>query len=269
MTRQIVFAKTRHHYDSYIDFWRFVEACNFDIQYVDEIDVMDDKRVYIFTPFNGEVMARLPAWRMRRAKIVWWNLERWEDETRETSMQSMSPSVDAVWTSDRTVAARDSRCTFVLLAGHPNFGMRVLERRYDVCHLAYLYGRRKETIDAIRERGASIAPEAWGRAQQDHTVGRSHLMLNMHQYEGMDVVAPIRFAVAASYGIPIISEPFADRASDPLVLAQAPRFMLTNIVIDALADKDRLRIHGAKLFERMCVDTTFEAQVRYAVEGLR
>jgi len=261
--REIVFARPRHHYDSYIDFWRLVEASGFRIVSIDEIDPADGQRIYIFTPINGEVQERLPDFTMRDAKIVWWNLERWEDETRERSMLRVRGLVDAIWTSDRSLAAKDPRLHYVLLAGHRHFGSRVLERQYDVCHLSYLWGRRKDAIGGMAARGLRIAPEAWGRAQQDLTVARSRLMVNMHQYEGMTVIAPIRFAVAASYAIPIISEEFTDRGSDRLVLARGPLWQLGNLVADALKEPDRLRVAGQRLFEEMCMYTDFGLQVRY------
>lgn len=266
--KNVVFARTRWPYDSYIDFWRLVEAAAFPIVHVDEIDITDDTKTYIFTPINGEVMPKLPEWIDRKCKIVWWNLERPSDETFETSMSAVARSVDQVWVSDRTYAAKDSRLTYVMVAGHRNFGARFVDRQYHVAHLAYLWGRRKEIVDAMRENGLSIAPEAWGRDQQDRTVGKSHLMVNMHQYDGMNIVAPIRFAVAASYAIPILSEDFSDEKSHPLVIARAPIWQLPNLARDLVQDPDRLRVAGAQLHERLCHNTDFELEVRIAAERM-
>lgn len=257
----ITFAKTRYGYDSYITFWQLVEVSGFATCLVDEIDPADDTKTFIFTPMNGEGMERLGAWRNRRARIIWWNLERPEDDTLGRSLASVQDALDAVWVSDRTYAKLDPRFTYVPIAGHPHFGVRSTERLYDVCHIAYLWGRRADAISALRSRGLRIAPEAWGRVAQDQVVAKSHLMLNMHQYEGMYVVAPLRFATAACYAIPIVSEPFADERSLALTLACTPIDQITTVVEECLKDPDRLREAGDDLHRRLCVDTSFEYEV--------
>lgn len=67
----IIFAKTRHVYQSYDDFWRLVALSGFETCYVDEIDHNRDA-TYIFTPTNGET---LNGWDRGRARIIWWDLE--------------------------------------------------------------------------------------------------------------------------------------------------------------------------------------------------
>ena len=273
-----IFAKTRHHYDSYGDFWRLVAAAGFEICYVDEIDFImarasDAPIAFVFTPMNGEIMAMLPAWRMRRpnVKIVWWNLERAEDETLAKSLDAVARSVDAVWVSDRDTAGRDPRFSYVMMAGHPELGLRwvdhpgVHRRCYDVCPLSYLWGRRQEAIDGLIARGITIAPPAYGRAAQDDIVNRSHLILSLHQYAGMKAIAPLRFAVAASYAVPIISETYADAGADWLTLAHAPIEKIGAVVESALGDKPRLREAGQHLFERLCLHTDFRREVDRAV----
>lgn len=264
----ITFARTRHHYGSYTDFWRLVECSGFSTCYVDEIDLADDRQTYIFTPINGETMPLLPAWKDRRCKIVWWNLERPEDETLPASLASVKGAVDAVWVSDRSYAALHGALTYVALAGHHKFGACTRERSYDVCHLSYVHGRRGNVIADLSARGLKIAPDAYGKDAQDRVVSRSHLMLNLHQYDGMFILAPIRFAVAASYAIPIVSETCTHPDVGVLAVATAPLAKIVKTTIRALSDKDRLREHGAALYERMCVTTDFGREVENAVHLL-
>lgn len=260
----IIFARTRHTYDSYGDFWRLVVAAGFDTCYVDEIDLASDN-TYVFTPINGEVMPRLAAWKDRRCKIVWWNLERPEDETLPRSLAAVRGAVDAVWVSDRIYAAKHEALTYVQLAGYPGFGQPSSERCYDVCHLSYVHGRRTPIVNSLLQRGMRIAPEAYGQAAQDRFVAQSHLMLNTHQYYGMWVVAPLRFAVAACYAIPIVSEPFTDPIANELVIHQAPWSRLADVIARLLTDLDRLHEQGFRLHQRLCVDTDFRREVESGI----
>lgn len=258
--------RTRHEYGSYVDFWRLVDAAQLPTCYVDEIDPADDTKTYIFTPINGEVMHRLESWKTRRAKIVWWNLERPTDDTLSNSLDKVSGSLDGIWVSDRIYAQLDARFTYVPVAGHQNFGTRSEERHYDVCHLAYLWGRRLSAIRQLEANGIKIAPEAYGREAQDQVVAKSRLMLNLHQYDGA-TVAPIRFAVAASYGIPVITESVADPLASLTCMSAAPLSEL--IRRDGLVERfigapDILRSFGDRLFVQLCVNTDFRHEVLVA-----
>lgn len=264
----IVVSRTRHVYDSYTDFYRLVDAAEFPTCFVDEIDLASD-HTYIFTPINGEVMPRLPAWRDRRCKIVWWNLERPGDDTLASSLEAVKGSVDAVWVSDRAYAALHQALSYVPVASHVKFGSVSSERKFDVCHLAYIYGRRAEVVGALVGNGIRVAPQAYGRAAQDQIVARSHLMLNMHQYDSMFIVAPIRFAVAASYAISVVSEHYADELAHPLSIARAPLATLAATCIALLREPDRLREHGQWLHAKLCIETDFGREVIRAVKELR
>lgn len=263
----IVFAKTRHRYDSYSDFWRLVDAAGFATCYIDEIDA-NDGRTYIFSPMNGEALHRIDDFAVGSSRIIWWNLERPEDDTLEASIARVASKLDAIWVSDRGFATKSPYFTYVPVAGHPNFGKRSIEKRWDVCHLAYLWGRRQDAINQLGARGISIAPEAWGRAQQDEVVAKSRVMLNMHQYDGMTIVAPIRFAVAASYAIPIISERFDDALSSDLVIHQSDTVpSLIDYAEMAIRDhQPYLESAGEKLFQRLCVQTNFRREVELATD---
>lgn len=263
-----IFARTRHEYASYGDFWRLVTAAGFPTCYVDEINLADDTKTYIFTPINGEVMPRLPAWRTRRCKIVWWNLERPEDETLPSSLDAVRGSVDAIWVSDRVYAGLHRDLNYARLAGHVNLGARTSDRRYDVCHLAYVNGRRGPIVNSLLQAGLRIAPEAYGREAQDRSLACSHVVLNTHQYDGMYILAPIRFAVAASYAIPIVSEPYRDAAAHALCAARASTADLTRTILQLLATPDRLRESGDALHEALCRKTDFGCEVRVALAAL-
>ena len=67
----IIFARPRHHYDSYTDLYRLIELSGYPLIYFDEIDPVSDN-LYVMTIVNGENMH---GWHQPRAKIVLWDLE--------------------------------------------------------------------------------------------------------------------------------------------------------------------------------------------------
>src|ERR1700678_4271845 len=105
----IIFARTRHIYGSYTDFWKLVELSGFDTCYIDEIDISLEN-TYIFTPINGEYGAHILAQKndpnkIRRAKLIWWNLERQLSVDNST----IDNIIDEIWVSDRYYATLNNK----------------------------------------------------------------------------------------------------------------------------------------------------------------
>jgi len=264
----IVFAKTRHQYDSYRDFWRLVEAARFPTCYLDEIDA-DSGRTFIFTPMNGEVMPHLQSLgKARSTRIVWWNLERpIGDETHARSLKALEGFIDDIWVSDAWCAERQPLYRFVPMAGHVDFGTRTHKRSFDFCHLSYLWGRRLDCVAELQRLGLRSPPAAWGRVDQDQYVAMSHLMLSLHQYAESPIAAPIRFAVAASYAIPIVSENFAESPyahGCSFVYATAGMDQIPGLVSRLLKEPGKLAAAGLDLHKRLCVQTDFRRAVEHA-----
>jgi hypothetical protein len=264
---KIIFAKPRHYYQSYVDFWRLVEASGFEWRPIDEIDLADEWACYIFTPMNGEVPYVLEGQPIRRARVIWWNLERpGQDPTTRESIEKLRGLIHAIWVSDRFVA-QDPIYTYQFMASHEDIATRSTEREFDVCHLSYLWGRRRECIQEIARRGLTIAPEAYGRLVQDRIVARSRLMLNLHQYEDAPFAAPLRFAVAAAYAIPIISERLRVEQLGPKT--QGTIDAIPDLVTEALLfERDKLDHYGFLLHHRFCVHTNFRHEVEKGVKAL-
>lgn len=271
--RSIFFARTRHEYDSYTDFWRLVEAARYPTCFVDEID-LNLPVTYITTPWNGETPAAIRKARSISApvgKVIWWMLERDAiDAGNLDAYQADLALFDALWVSDRSCVNLHAKFEHVILGGHAAFGDPCVAKHYEVCVLAYLWGRRQRVVDELAQRGLKIAPEAFGRYQQDRFVATSQLMLNMHQYDTAKIIAPIRFAVAASYGLPLITEDVRD--SFPLVegrdFVSAPIEDLPDLVVAVLADHDRLRRLAVSLRSRLVLQYPFDQQVNRAVDQL-
>lgn len=213
----VVFVKTRWHYQSYTDYWRMVELCGCPTCYVDEVDV-EAEAVYIVCPLNGEwepmLRARQSEGKKRRATLISWTLEPpvkndYLPNLRQTVDDGL---VDWIWIGYRNlaVAADHPRIKFAPVGSMAALGNEFMgERQYDVAHLSYPTHRRRVLYDALRGKGVRIAPNGWGQ-ERDATLRSSRFLLNIHKDDGFQAYEPLRFAVAAAYGLPIISESCAD-----------------------------------------------------------
>ncbi len=271
---EIIFAKTRHTYDSYCDFWRLVDASGFRTCFVDEI-VYSEPVVYITTPWNGETTEALTRPRFNnyeanKAKIVWWLLERDVcDGTRNITDEF--GFVNQIWVGDRSTAKKDPRLTHVVLGGHPDIATAIKkDKEYDVTALAYLWGRRQDIANALVKQNVSVAPDAYGKHAQDDILPKSKLMLSMHQYDIAKIIAPLRFAVAASYGLPLLSETVTD--SYPLIEGQhfvtADYVDLVNKAVKLLKDENALATLANNLKQLLTENFRFDKCVNTAVNNL-
>lgn len=259
----IYFARTRHEYPSYSDFWRLVELSGFEIVYVDEIDV-SKTAVYIFTPMNGEVFALLDRIRdqPRRAQLIWWFLERLDSTPmlEDGSFERLRTQVDAVWVSDRWEASQHSAFKYVCLASHQGLGSDPHSPQYDYTHQSYVHGRRESIFNELRRRTLREGPNAWG-IERDRVLRSSKLMLHVHQYP-LALYTPLRFAVAAAYALPLVSENLFDAFPLEGIVEQAEYDQLVSRVIAVGNDPaDR----GNRLFQALCIDRTFRGEVEQAL----
>lgn len=214
----IIFARTRYHYDSYTDFWKLVELSGYPIVYVDEIEINNPDNTYIFSPMNGEFQSLIPkTWvpKGHRCTILHWNLERPSGSGgllfyKESNQRYIDRGwIDAVLVSDRQLAA-DTGFKYVPLGSHKDLGEFSLhcDKMYDVAVMSCYSPRRAFLFNypylKAQDNGLTIAPNCWGQERHE-ALKASRYMLNIHQ-DGYQYLEPLRFALAAAYGLPIISE---------------------------------------------------------------
>jgi hypothetical protein len=242
--------------------------------YVDEIR-LDEPACYVLTPWNGEVQPHLVNERARvatpAAKVVWWNLEMMsEDPNRDfRHVDEVAHLIDAIWVSDRTYQAHHPKFAFVPMGSHA--GLRECEfllTRYDFVHMSYAWGRRESLYAGLRERWRE-GPNGWGRERAE-TLASSRLLLNVHQRE-FPYVAPLRFALAAAYELPLLTEtvhdgvPHLEPGRD---YEHAPYEALPALVDRFLAEPGRLVALGRELHHQLCVEWPFRRGVDEAVAGI-
>lgn len=267
-----IFARTRHVYDSYTDFWRLVELSGFETCYVDTMDLANPEALYIVSPVNGEFRPHMEAHGQgRRARVVWWNLERPDPPAPSPPlpvvMEDMTRYVDHVWVSDRHYAGMDSRQRFVVLGSHPDLGAPPLPPTHDFTHQSYVWGRRGAPIEAARRQWAE-GPSAWGAAREQ-VLRRSRVMMNIHQTPA-PVGEPLRFALAAAYHLPLVTETLAD--GFPLVEGRdylaAPLAEVPGLVGRVLRDGSTRCALSDALHDLLCVQFTFRRGVEDGVRSL-
>lgn len=281
------FARTRYHYDSYDDFWKLVELSRFATCFVDEID-LTSPTTYITTPVNGELRPHVTHRREllkgspQRAKIIWWDLERPDagGPSLGSILDEIMPFVDAAWVSDRLVASLDGRLQHVVLGGHAGLNSRHIEHDpegkvlaamtyalpfdYDFCHMSYAWGRRENIFALLRQKGLREGPSCYGEAREK-VLSSSRVLVNLQQYT-LPVIAPMRFALAAAFYLPIVTE----RVHDPFPMSrddliEADYSSIPNAIEEVLKDPVRLAIQAKRVHERLCEEWTFRRGVR---EGL-
>jgi hypothetical protein len=275
---KIIFARTRHEYDSYADFWRLVEVSGFRICFVDQID-LGRSALYITTPWNGETEPALRAARERwgsrkaHAKVAWWNLEQWNEAPLGPRLDLACALVDAVWASDTAFAALDPRMSYVAFGGHPDLGCAIADRPlYDVAHLSYLWGRRENMINALAQAGLRIAPAVWTVDDKHATLSASRLMLSLHQYDRRPrVIAHLRCAMAAAYRLPLVTEEIdsvpTTLTADKDYVSVTPETVVP-VITALLRDHERMGDLSWRLFRQLCIEHRFDECIYRAAKVL-
>ncbi len=223
---KIIFAKTRYVYDSYTDYWKLVELSGFPICYVDEIDLFANNTTYIVCPMNGEMYEHLKGIDNLsyyvNARLVMWNLERPSGSNNliqyvDDNIKLLGKYFHNIIISDRHLALNcrihsgDDRFMYMPLGIHEELGHpgAFSDKYYDLITLSCYSNNRSWLFNTPHElksviQGCSLATNAWGETR-DKYLTESKFMLNIHQ-DGLPYIEPLRFVLAAAYGLPLITE---------------------------------------------------------------
>lgn len=267
----IIFAKPRHTYDSYGDFWRLVELSNYHTIYMDEIDPQSDN-LYIFsTPDNHWVDGTYNrGWPGAKARIIYWNIEFYLDVD-----YTAIPGVE-VWCADKYFADR-THTRYVPMGSHSGLNPAdendtAYEKRYDAATLWADCERRYFARARLTENAVSIAPNGWGSVRHE-ILSQSRVMVCVHQ-QAFDntqavatpiaTVAPQRWCLASAYRLPMITETLFD----PGIFTAGYRLMcdLPNMgrFLNTWLLPENARIladFGHSLHQLLCQNYTFKKSV--------
>lgn len=244
-------------YRSYVDFFRLADLAGYPIIPVSKIDP-DSDNTYIFTPANGET---IHGWPGAKAQIILWQLE-W----MLTDEHNTPPGVRRVWASDAWFA---KDCGFEYVPVGSDVRLNEVgrdfptDRPYDVSLLSYQTGRRQVITQQLINKGLRLAPvgNLWGR-QRSVALLQSHVMLHVHQHDHIPGIAPLRWALAAAHGLPMITESVRERGIfTNSYMVQASYEFLAEFTVHMLKDERLLRDYANGLRQLLCEDYTFKKVV--------
>lgn len=254
----VVFVRTRHVYDSYGEVIQLAQLSGFDLCYPDEIDAYDASKCYLILTRNGEFPAE--GWTDARAKIWFWCLE-WDE-------YPPLAGVTRTFSADKWFAAKIG-ADYLPMGSHRNLNCdpaATLPHEYDAALLAYLGPYRRGWLVNQLQQHVRIAPNAWN-PERDSILRKSRSMLNIHQRDDAPCVAAQRFALAAAYRLPVITEALADAGLfDHTTVLSANYAELADCATAWLrGDARMLTEWGENLYELLCVENTFEKCVNAAI----
>ena len=267
---EIIFCKTRHFYESYTDFWKLVEFSNFKTIYVDEINI-EEEGVYISAPLNGEwvhIENQIKDKKRRRAHLIHWNIERPAGSAgsvhyyAERQWQLMNDRLaDEIWVSDSQLAD-ETGLRFVILGSDEGLGQPSDDKIYDFCHMSAHVPRRT----GIYARFNNIGPNCWP-PERDEVLKKSRFALNVHQ-DIYSYQEPLRFALFAAYGLPIVSESLVNSYpySDEFMITANYSNLVGKMRQVLSEDYSKYRDMGLKTRDRMIGEFNFRSQILKAIK---
>lgn len=253
------------YYDPYRDFFALAELSGYPTIWLDEIKPQSDN-TYILSPLNG---SWANGWQEPKARMILWDLEWRLSEGGyqwDKSELVIPPGVSEVWTSDVWYAGITG-AKYVPLGSHPGLVQNAAPapESYDVTFQAYIWGRRNALADRFMEHGLRIAPSRWN-PERDALLKSTTAVIHAHQWENITTIAPLRFAIAAAYALPVISEQVHDRG----IYDGAALFCQYDAMPEYVSTLTRryaadLRERGQALYELLCVDHSFRKSVEAAL----
>lgn len=254
-----IFCMPRQFYPSYVDLWELARLSGFELIYQDEANLTDPHQTFIFAAPDA-----IPDCTHARARTILWQLEYVGEYTQQTNAQTVSE----VWSSDPAHAKRTG-AKFVLLGSHRGLNP-VLAREaveYDVTMLAYMVDRRAHIKDRLSDLRWPKNYPGHANVERHNLLARTRLMLHVHQHD-QGAIAPQRFALAAAYRMPMISEEVADKgvyeravmwAEYDGIPARARQFLAGKVEQDAHYDD--------ALHNLLCIERPFEQGVWEALKS--
>lgn len=257
---KVIFARPRHEYGSYQDIYALITLSGYPLVYFDQIDPAAQDTAYILTIVNGENQA---GWPGAKARIVLYDLE-W----RSPSEYPRLPGVSEVWAADAWYA-RLVGAKYVPLGSHPELGGGHMINEYadginwDAAMLAYLSPRRQAAVGNLERAGVSLAPKGWG-VERWRILSQTWALLHVHQHDDIPTVAPGRFALAAAFHMPIVTERLSDPGIFAAVNLRQADFPHLPAAVKAECDAEDFEAADA-LHELLCHEYTFKRCIEGAL----
>jgi hypothetical protein len=262
-TRDPIFVFPDKDYPSYYDIKRLVELSGYKSSTFMMNTFDFTSRYIVISP------EPIPEWLFKHPNVIAWQLEYAGDYTR-----NYDGFEGEVWASDKKWAD-EHNAKYVLMGSHPALSGDTLipyhDRVYfsDITMLAYLTPRRQKILDKLNNYHWPVAYPGHGTAERHDVLSTTRLMLHVHQHDNAPYIAPQRFAIAAAYQLPMVSELVGEHVAD--AMDGWEHVMWTNY--DNIVDTVDAYLNGRlgdgwayRLHEHLCVANTFRKCVEKALE---
>lgn len=262
----VYFARTNYVYDSYADWHRLAELSGYKSCLVNEIDP-ESTNTYIVTPLSGEwnhgwqgtvsaqiILADIE-WRLKESDYAW-----------AESDLTIPPGVSRVWAFDKWYAERIG-AEYVPLGSHPGLvGEAPADGKgWDIAPLSYRTGRRNAAFGDMERLNVTIAPNAWGD-ERDALLKECKAVVHVHQHENVPTVAPLRYALAAAWHKPLISERVHDRGIfEDCVLYADYAALPDYTAVMVKRYPELLQAKADALHDLLCVSHSFKSYIEAAL----
>ena len=272
--------------EAYRDFWHLALLSDYEIVPPEAVNLAA-RQTYIFPTLDQNMMEcldRVPR-PDRAAHTVFWNLERPDARQKpgvtvdrivqdyRRGMDEIFSWVNDIWVSEKTIAAMDKRTRYVVLGGHPELVPRGPEDSgLDVVHIGQVTPRRERLMKLLEDASFKVGyGPGWGE-ERAARLRKARLMLGIDRVEGLHFGTPLRWAVAAAAGLPILQEEVPD--PHPLALHESIIMVPYNSIIVAAKalfenqiGKDSKVACGAR--EVYCKEWTFRRGIQQAMTESR
>lgn len=254
----VIFARPRWEYGSYTDLYALIKLSGYPLIYCDELDPTSD-HTYILTVRNGE---NEHGWSGDvLSRIILWDLE-WRLEGDPPPI----PGVAETWASDKWYAEQIG-ARYVPLGSHPGLNLAPddeTDALFDAILLSYMTNRRLQMAVWLRERGLRLAPNGWSLERHQNLLA-SASMLHVHQHDHVPTVAPLRFALAAAYHLPLISEAVRDPGLFGTQTVLWSEYAALPDTVARRVQDNGLAAFGEALYQLLCCDYPFKKCVEEAL----
>lgn len=254
---EIIFCATDYYlqggYVPYQDFFRLAELSGYPVIPLSQLEP-DSDNSYIVTPINGEWLL---GWNKPKARIIHYMLE-WNNGTIAT----IPPGISETWCGDKWHAEKYGY-KYVPLGSHP--GLNIVEssniKQYDVAFMGYRGPHRRATqINAWQDANITIAQDAWG-LERSQNMTSSWLMVIVHQWDNLPVIAPLRMCLAAAHKLAILTETVNDPGIFGNFIRQSKYEHMTAAIRFMLGHTDTLHREGEELYNLLCKHYTFRDSI--------
>jgi len=271
MLKNPIFVIPYRYPPSYHDFYLLVQYSGFGYCMEKDIDFGNKNNCYIVNHF---IPIAVP--KNRLATVVYWFLERPSANGKENfpdfiRNSIVSHGIDEIWMSDITMfnLVKWCQCRFVPIGSDEKLGALCDQKTYDLVHLCFIEkGSRREMLKTLP---FSIAPNIWYGSEKAISLQHSKFMLSMHQDEDL-YFEPLRFSLAAAYGLPLVSEvcqdafPYIENEDYVAVSYINIRQFMRDILA---SDYQKWKDFGLKMRDKILKQYRFTDNVKRAMEKMK